>query len=124
MFTGAALWITSLWNKGFALNTRPDLLIEAILITAVGYYLILPVLKIVLLPINFLTFGLVSFLVYLMFFYLLDQQVNVLTISSWVFGGFQTPIVIVPQLHIGYTQNLALSALSMSFIINSLETLL
>ena len=114
IFSAIALYVTSLWNKGFVLNMDWKNLLISTLVVAALYYLINPLAKIVLLPLNFLTFGLISLVVYFLLFYLLITHYSFITIKSWTFNSYQ----------ISYYINIALSAFSVSTIINFLEGIL
>lgn len=123
IFSAFAILFTAWWNKGFIIPQKFDSIFEIILITAIGYYLIIPVVKIVLLPVNFLTFGFVSSFVYVLFFYILNTQLHIVTIEPWTYNGFHTTLLTMPPVYIPYVQNLLLSAISISFIISTSETL-
>jgi len=124
VFPFLAIMFTSLWNKGFILPGNVNELIKLILLMAFIYYLLVPLSKIVLFPINLLAFGLGSFLVYLLSFYLLDTYFSLLSIESWQFPGFSFYFLSIPKANVSYLMNLILSSLSVSSIINILETIL
>jgi uncharacterized membrane protein YvlD (DUF360 family) len=123
LFSALALLVTTYWNKGFIVPIKPDIIAEVILVTAVGYYLIIPVIKIILLPVNFLTFGFASTLVYVLFFYLMDTQINVIDVKQWVYVGFNWQFLTMPPITIPYAQNLLLIAVSVSYVISAAETI-
>jgi len=124
IFAGIALYLTSLWNKGFVLPVEPVSLLKLLGVFVVVYYLIIPVSKIILLPLNILTLGLVSFLVYLLFFHLATANFQLLSIKSWTFSGFKFNFINIGETYINYFWNLILSSVSVSSIINLLETFL
>jgi len=64
IFSGVAIFITALWNKGFVIKADPLIYLKASLIIALVYYLITPISKIILLPLNIFTFGFVSVIFY------------------------------------------------------------
>lgn len=122
IFPAIALYITSLWNKGFILpNTYLDL-IKLIILMALIFYLLVPLSKVVLFPLNLITFGLASFFVFILCFYLLQTYLSLITVKTWLFPGFQLLIAKIPKMEISYFVNLILSSLSVSSIINLLET--
>lgn len=124
IFSGLALYITSLWNKGFVISDDPKKFIITALAVAAILYLIVPISKVILLPLNILTLGLMSTIVYIGLFYLLQQYFHLIEIDSWMFGGITIWKIIIPKMRIEYFNNLALSSLSISVIINTLERLL
>ena len=124
IFAGIALYLTSLLNKGFILPKEPMVLLKLLAVFVVVYYLIIPISKIILLPLNILTLGLVSFLVYLLFFHLSSANFQLLTIGAWTFPGFKFSIINIGKTNINYFWNLILSSVSVSSIISLLEAFL
>ncbi|MDO8497789.1 MAG: phage holin family protein [bacterium] len=124
LFSLVALYITSLWNKGFLLHSDWTTLLKAAFAVALIYYVIVPVSKIVLLPINLLTLGLASTIVSLFLLYLLSHSFNLIDIKEWTFGGVSLLGMAIQKMHISGGWNLVLSSLSVSVIINMLEKLL
>ena len=118
-----SIFILSYWNKGFILPSTPFDFMRAALILMVLYVIIRPIMKIVFLPFNLLTFGLFSFFVYVLFLHLLSSTFGIFHIQSWQFPGLSLYLVFIPHLHITYFQNLVLSSFSLSSIINLLDQL-
>lgn len=110
MFAGLALFLTSLWNKGFVVHYDASTFIRTIAITATLYYLVRPLMKIIFFPINLFTFGLVSTLAYCSLFYLINSQFNGVEIKEWAWRGHA-----ITQL-----QNIVLSSMSVSVIMGVL----
>jgi len=121
IFSATAIYITSLWDKGFLL---PESLIGFLKVTAVFavvYYLIVPISKIILLPLNLITLGLVSFLVYVLLLHFASSNFSLLTIKPWTFPGFIWGGITVNKIYLSYFWNLVLSSVALSSIINILE---
>lgn len=121
IFSALALIFTSFWNKGFQIN--PSTFLTATLFLAFVFYLIVPLSKIILLPLNIITLGLMSFLVYLAILHLSSDAFHLFTITSWTFPGASILFVNIPKTYIPYLGNLVLSSVSISSIINMLEHL-
>lgn len=117
VFSGLALFLTALWNKGFQVSFTPEVFLKALFLVAVLNYLIVPISKLVLLPLNILTLGLVSLLVYFLLFHFLLTRYSLVIIKGWVFPGFW----LIGKTNINYWQNVLLSALSVTTIINFFE---
>jgi uncharacterized membrane protein YvlD (DUF360 family) len=111
VFSALALYLTNLWNKGFLVSLTPVDFIKAILAISIVYYLISPIAKLILLPLNIITLGLASFIFTALLLHLINTQFGFITIIPWNFNGFP----------INYWVNLALSSFSLSCIINILE---
>jgi uncharacterized membrane protein YvlD (DUF360 family) len=74
IFSGVAIFLTALWNKGFAIKQDPMIYLKAALLIAAVYYLVLPISKLILLPLNIiLLLGLVSVIFYSAVFFLFDR---------------------------------------------------
>ncbi len=126
IFSSVALYLTSLWNGGFHVNFSPAVFIRTILLVAVFYYLIMPITRLILLPINFLTLGLISTVIYFLLFYFFFTRFALIQIKPWDFHGLPpgTGLYLVKSLHINYVMNVLLSSFSLSFIIRLLEGIL
>lgn len=124
VFSGAALYMTSVWNKGFAVHFAPLIFIKASLIIALVYYLVTPILKILLLPLNIITLGFASIVAYFGLFYFIMTRFSFGTVQGWVFPGLQIWMIHIPSTPLTYWANLALVSISISTIINLFEILL
>ncbi len=124
VFSGVAIFLTSLWNKGFILPSGLIMFLKATIALAIVYYLIVPLSRLILLPLNVLTLGLMSFLIYLFILHLANISFSLFTIKDWVVPGLSFGGIIIKETKIGYFGNLILSSLSISSIINLLEHLI
>ncbi len=124
IFSGASLYLTSLWNKGFILNLDLKSFLQACIIIAIVYYLIVPFSKLILLPLNILTMGLVSVALYFLIFYFIVTRLSIINISSWTFAGLNLGRFAIQKTNISFLANTIISSLSVSMIINLLEGLI
>lgn len=124
IFSGVAIFITALWNKGFEIKSDPFIYFKAALIIAIVYYLVVPVSKLILLPLNLLTFGLVSVIFYSAIFYFLLNRFNLINIEEWIFPGANILGITLDKVKISNTANIFISSFSISTIINSLEKII
>ena len=111
IFSGIAIFVTALWNKGFVIKMDPLIYLKASLIIALVYYLITPISKIILLPLNIFTFGFVSVIFYAVIFYFHLNHFDLAVIKEWVFLGNNISSLV----------NIFISSFSISAIINLLE---
>ena len=114
VFSAIAIFLTSLWNKGFVIKADWQIYWKAVLLVTLIYYLIVPLSKIILLPLNFLTIGFVSVVVYYFLFYFLTNYFSLIEIKGWSFSGYD----------FSQLTNIFVSAISVSTIINLLEKIL
>ena len=124
VFSGVAILLTALWNKGFIIKADPIVYVKAALIIAAVFYLIVPISKMILLPLNILTFGLVSIVFYSVIFYFLLNRFDLISIKEWIFPGAKILGIELTKIKIYGTANIFVSSLSISTIINLLETII
>ena len=124
IFSAVAIWLTSLWNKGFIIKSDPTVYFKAALIIAAVFYLIIPVSRLILLPLNILTLGLVSVLFYAAIFYLLLNRFHVIAIEPWVTPPVNWLGISIAKMSVSGLSNIFVSSFSISTIINLLETML
>ena len=124
IFSVAAIFLTALWNKGFVIREDPIVYLKAALIIAAVYYLIVPVSKLILLPLNILTLGFVSVIFYAVIFYFLLNRFQLINIGEWVFPGIKLFGITLTEMKISGLSNIFISSFSISTIINLLETII
>lgn len=124
-FSAISLYATSYLIKGgFTITTDLKNFALATLIMAAAYYFISPLMKIVFLPLNIITFGMFSFIVYVLLFNFLINYFGYINVHAWTFPGMTIMGFTLAKTSLNYWMTLALSALSFSSIINLLESLL
>ena len=121
LFSLAAIFLTSLWNKGFIIEADLIVYLKASVIIAVIYYLLLPISKLILFPLNFLSMGLLSLIVYCFLFYFFTKFFAIIEIQSWVFVGGKIIGIELGRMEFSQAINVFLSSASVSTIINLLE---
>lgn len=124
VFTSLAIYLTSLWDKGFIIKYYPKELAVTIVALVALYYIIVPLMKLVLLPLNILTLGMVSLIAYFLLFYFFTNRFSLLEIKEWTFPGLKLLNFTIPKMYINYVGNVVVSAASLSFIINFFEAVL
>ena len=124
VFSAVAIFLTALWNKGFVIKPEPMIYLKAALVLTTVYYLIIPVSKLILLPLNLLTFGLVSVIFYAFIFYFLLNNFNLINIHEWVFSGVKFLGITFGEIKISGLANIFVSSFSISTIINLLEKII
>ena len=123
LFSACALYVTSLWNQGFSLPNNIIVFIKTTALVSILFYILVPISKLVLLPINILTMGLASVVLYCFLLYIMSSQFNLIQIKPWSFPGFHFGITI-PKIAINYVFNVFLSSISIATIINLLERII
>jgi len=120
IFSAVAIYFTSLWNKGFVIEADWLVYLKAALVIAAIYYLIVPISKLILLPLNIITLGLVSVVFYALALYFFLNKFSLIEIKPWEFSGLSLWGIIIPA-KVSQLANIFLSAFSISTIINLLE---
>jgi len=124
VFSGVAIFVTALWNKGFIIKADPLTYIKAALVITAVYYLIVPASKLILLPLNLITFGLVSMIFYAFIFYFLLNNFNLINIKEWTFSGIRLLGITLGEIKVSGLANIFVSSFSISTIINLLEKII
>lgn len=125
VFSAISLYTTSFLIKdGFVVTTDLKNFALATLIMAVAYYFITPLMKVVFLPLNIITFGMFSFVIYVLLFNFLINYFGYINVHPWTFPETTIMGFTLAKTSLNYWMTLALSALSFSSIINLLESLL
>lgn len=124
VFSAGAIYLTSLWNRGFIVNLDFTTIVKASLLVALMFYLVRPLSKLVLLPLNILTLGVISTVVYCFLFFFLTRYFGLINIKEWTFEGIKLLGFAVGKIQFSQTANVFVSAISVSTIINSLEHLI
>lgn len=123
IFSFFAMFVTSFWNRGFVLPVDSMTFVKAALALTILFVLVRPLMQIVFLPLNLITFGLFSFVLYLFCLHLLVSGYGLFSIKAWVFEGYSLGAISIPKTAISYVYNLVLSSFSLSSIINLLDQL-
>lgn len=123
IFSSFALFLTSYWNKGFVLPIQVVEFLKAGIALTILFVIVRPLMKIIFLPLNLLTFGLFSFFLYIFSLHLFASFYGFFIIKPWDFPGVSFLFLSIPAAHIGYFQNLVLSSFSLSSIISWLDQL-
>lgn len=124
VFSGIALYLTSLWNHGLQLRNKPIIFIEFAILFAIVTLFLRPLLKSIVLPINLFTFGLSGFILNLLLFYLIFTFFPELKITGWTFPGVDLSVLKIKSFYLNQTINFFVVIFSISFIISLLETFL
>jgi uncharacterized membrane protein YvlD (DUF360 family) len=123
-FSGAAIFLTALWNKGFVISEDPATYIKAAVVITIVYYLVAPISKLILLPLNILTLGLVSVVFYSLLFYFLLNHFNLISIREWTMTGVKILGISMGNIKISGLANIFVSSFSISTIINLFEKII
>lgn len=83
--------------------------------------LVAPLLRILFIPINILTFGLFSWAINVIVLYLLTVFVADVRITAWTFPGWSYAGFVIPQVPLSYPVSLILVSVTLTFFVNVLH---
>jgi len=120
LFNVFALWLSSQILPTITAPGGVSVILFAGLILSVLMLVVHPILKILFIPINILTFGLLSWFINVIVIYLLTVFVPELHVNPWLFPGGTWAGFVIPQLHFTYLTALIAS----SFLISTITDVL
>lgn len=91
------------------------------LILAVLMLIVKPILKILFIPINFLTFGLLSWFVNVIVIYVLTLLAPSVAISAWTFPGATWSGFVIPAVSFSYLASIIIATICITCIVTFLE---
>jgi|SRR3989344_1914517 len=119
-----ALWITSETIRGISYSGGLKTLVFGGFIFALINILLVPLLKILFLPLNLLTLGLFSWLINVMAFYVLTNLVPQFRITSYQFPGLVNQGFIIPPVDLSIFWVAVIGSLMIGFITHFLHWLM
>ncbi len=111
LFNVFALWLVSQLIPGFVIPGGWQTTLFAGLILSLLMLIVAPLLKILFIPINILTFGLLSWFINVIIIYLLTFFVPEIQVNPWTFHGASFLGFVVPSIHVSYFLNLIVTSL-------------
>lgn len=102
LFSVFALWLTSEILPGVRMSGSWQTILFAGFILCLLQLIVAPILKILFIPINILTFGLLSWFVNVIVIYLLTLFVPEIQVNAWTFQGVSWAGFIIPFIEVSY----------------------
>ncbi len=121
LFNTFGLWLGSQLLPTIVVSGNWQVILTAGLVLSLLMLIVAPILKILFIPINILTFGLLSWLINVIVLYLLTVFAPEVRVQPWQFPGFSWSGFVIPPTHISYPLALILSSLAITFITNLLH---
>lgn len=123
LFNVFGLWFTSQILPSLVISNNWQSLLTAGLVLSILMLTVQPLLKILFIPINIMTFGLLSWLINVIVLYILTIFVADVTVRAWTFPGATSFGFVIPPIHLSYYVALIVSALTVTFFTNLLHTI-
>lgn len=121
LFNVFALWLTSQIVPGLVAPGGWQTILFAGFTLSILMLVVVPILKILFIPINILTFGLLSWLINVIVIYLLTVFVPEIQIREWTFKGGSWAGFVIPAIHFTYVMALVATSFSISIITDVLH---
>lgn len=122
LFNIFGLWLTSQILPTLVISQGWQSMVFAGFILSLLMLIIAPILKILFIPINILTFGLLSWLINVIVVYLLTVFVPEIQIREWLFMGSSWAGFVIPKANITYVPALILTSLFLTTITDILHS--
>lgn len=116
LFNVFALWLTSQIIPGLIISGSWQSILFSGLILSLLMLIVAPLLKILFIPINIITFGLFSWFINVIIIYLLTIFVPDITVQPWTFEGIQWGGFVIPPFELSYFISLIVVSLTVTFI--------
>jgi len=123
LFNAFALWLTSQIIPGITVNGGWEGILFTALVLSLLMLIVQPLLKILFIPINIMTFGLLSWAVNVIVVYLLTFFAPGVQISAWVFPGFSSYGFVIPSFPVSYILSLTCITIVLTFMTNVLHNI-
>ena len=118
LFHSFSLWLVSQILPALTIHGGWTVLLFAGLILSLLMLLVAPILRILFIPINIITFGLMSWAINVIVLWLLTIFVPNVTISAWTFPGASWAGFVIPSVSLSYGFALIAVSLAVSFLVN------
>lgn len=119
-FHSFALWIISQILPALTIVGGWQSLLLAGAILTLLTLLVTPLLKILFIPINIITFGLLSWMIHVVVLYLLTIFVPNIAVIPWQYSGASFMGFVIPPISFSYTVSLIIVSLAVTFVVNVL----
>lgn len=121
LFNTFALWLTSQIVPGVVIQNAWQPILWVGFILSVLMFIVKPILSILFIPINIMTFGLLSWLINVIVIYILTLVEPMIQIREWEFPGFSYGGFVIPSTHISYIVSLIITTFVLTFLSNVLH---
>lgn len=121
LFNVFALWLSGQILPTLVIPGGVAVVLFAGLVLSILMLVVAPILKILFIPINILTFGLLSWMINVIVIYLLTVFVPEIHVNLWVYPGGTWAGFVVPALHFTYYTALIASSFLISIITDVLH---
>lgn len=119
-----SLWLLSQTIPGIRIGGGWEGVLFSALVLSLLMLLVKPLLKILFIPINIMTFGLLSWVVNVIVIYILTFLAPGVVISPWEFQGFSGYGFIIPSFNVSYLLSLTFVTIVLTLLTNALQAII
>ena len=121
--TASSFFVAQYFLSGIHLDTTWSAYLVASLVFVIFNFVLSPIIKLLLLPINLLTLGLFRWLSNVLVLYLFDLVYDGISITGFEFAGYNSSIISLPPGYFGLFWVLVLASFIMSLTYSFITTL-
>jgi putative membrane protein len=121
--TAASFYIAGYFLSGVHLASTWAAYLTASLVFVIFNFLLTPIIKLLLLPINLLTLGLFRWMTNVLVLYLFDLLYDGISIVSFTYPGYSSSLISIPSGNLGLFWVLVFTSLLMSLTYSLITTL-
>ena len=121
--TAASFYVAQYFLSGIQLDATWSAYLVASLVFVIFNFVLSPIIKLLLLPINLLTLGLFRWLSNVLVLYLFDLVYDGISITGYNFAGYNSSIISLPAGYLGLFWVLVLASFIMSLTYSFITTL-
>lgn len=121
LFHSFSLWFVSQIIPGLVISGGWQVLLLAGFVLSLLMMLVAPILRILFIPINLLTFGLLSWFINVIVMYILTIFVTGVEVIAWTFPGASFAGFVLPKIAFSSFVSFILVSLSVSMLVNLLH---
>lgn len=120
----AALWVSAQILPGLVLGGGLKTLLIGGFVFMVINLIVVPLLKVMFLPLNILTFGFFTWVINVLALYFLTNIVSEIKLVPYLFEGFDFGLVVVPPIDLNTLQVAIAASFIVGFLVNLLKWIL
>ena len=122
LFNSFALWLCAQVIPGIEIRGGWEGMLFSALVLSILMLIVKPLLKILFIPVNIMTFGLLSWTINIIVVYLLTFLVPGVVIHPWNFSGISFSGIIIPAFPVSYMLSLTCVTISLTVLSNVFHT--
>lgn len=121
LFNVFAIWFVKELYGGFVVNGGPGMVLTAGVVLSILMLIVKPILKILFIPINFITFGIGNWFINVAILLLLTVILPEVIVREYMFPGLSWQGFMIPSMKFSYVWSLIIASISLTVIAHMLH---